>query len=71
MAKEKLIKNIKITDSKEFFEKFEEIKNYLGLENDAEVVRFLVTAYHRELQKQKIKETPNTPLNLPEFVLEP
>jgi len=40
------IKNIKISDA-ETIAKFEEIKTFLGLKNDAEVIRFLINWFLR------------------------
>jgi hypothetical protein len=41
------IKNIKISDE-ETIAKFEEIKTFLGLKNDAEVLRFLINWFLRQ-----------------------
>lgn len=56
MKGQKVTKGIKLTIDKEFLSKFEAVKEYLGLENDAEVVRFLVNAYYRDVVLPKLKE---------------
>lgn len=55
MKSEKVVKGIKLTLDKESLEKFEKVKEYLGLESDAEVVRFLVNAYYRDIVVPAIK----------------
>lgn len=62
----KLVKGIKLTVEEDFLKKFEAVKEYLGLENDAEVVRFLVNAFYRDvvlpkLEKPKDKEDQEIP----------
>jgi len=55
MVKQKVTKSVKLTVDPSFIEKFEAVKQYLGLENDAEVVRFLVNAYYRDVVEPKLK----------------
>jgi len=55
MVKQKVTKSVKLTVDPSFIEKFEAVKEYLGLENDAEVVRFLVNAYYRDVVEPKLK----------------
>lgn len=52
----KIVKGIKLTIEKDFLDKFEAIKGYLGLENDAEVIRFLVNAYYRDVVLPKLSQ---------------
>ncbi len=56
MKTQKVTKGIKLTVDKEFLEKFERVKEHLGLESDAEVVRFLVNAYYRDVVLPGLKE---------------
>jgi len=66
MKKQKFVKGIKLTIEEDFLKKFEAVKEYLGLENDAEVVRYLVNAFYRDvvlpkLEKHKDKEDQEIP----------
>ncbi len=48
MAK-KVVKGIKLTMDEELLRKYEEIKKYLGVQADAEVVRILINQFYREV----------------------
>ena len=67
MKSQKVTKSVKLVVDENFLEKFEKVKEYLGLESDAEVVRFLVNAFYRDvvLPKKKIfKESGDNPANI-------
>lgn len=53
---QKVTKSVKLMVDEKFLEKFEKVKEYLGLESDAEVVRFLVNAYYRDVVLPRLKE---------------
>ena len=44
---------MRVTDS-ETIKKFEDIKRFLGLRNDAEVLRLLVNAFWRKIRYKKV-----------------
>jgi len=50
----KVVKGIKISDEATI-KKFQAIKEYLGLENDSEVVRFLVNDFLRRRKVLEVK----------------
>jgi hypothetical protein len=41
-----------ISLEQEIFEKLDHIRNYHGIRNLTEVIRFLITKEHREIEKQ-------------------
>jgi hypothetical protein len=50
--KRKHIKGIRLTLDEDMLRKFEMVKAYLGLGSDAEVVRYLVNAFYRDVVEQ-------------------
>lgn len=46
------VKGFRVT-GKDFVNKFNEIKEYLGLESDAEVIRFLVNYFWKKFVKER------------------
>ncbi len=51
---EKKVLSLRIIMDDEFEEKFNKIKSELGLNSNAEVVRFLVNRFYKELMKKGI-----------------
>ena len=47
------MKSIKLSD-RETIEKFESVKDYLGLKNDAEVLRFLINRFLKRMDKEGV-----------------
>ena len=45
-------KEFHISLEMDFFEKLEVIKEYHGIKNVTEIIRFLITKEHREIKKQ-------------------
>ena len=50
-SEEKNQKELRVLLEEELFEKLDKIKIYHGLKNNAEIIRFLITKEHREVQK--------------------
>ena len=51
---QKTIKSFRVAMDEELLKKYEEVKKFLGLEADAEVIRFLINQFHRTyIQKKK------------------
>jgi len=56
MAKKKediVVKSFKVTMDKEMYEKYEFIKEYLGIRADAEVIRVLINKFYNDISKGK------------------
>jgi len=49
-------KNLRTSLDKEMMEKFEDVKIFLGLSRDAEVVRFLINEYFKKIHHRKNDE---------------
>jgi len=45
-------KELRVILESEIFEKLEDIKAFHGLKNFAEIIRFLITKEHREMQNK-------------------
>jgi len=46
-------KELHVPIESEIFHKLEDIKDYHGIKNNTEIIRFLITKEHREIQKTK------------------
>lgn len=51
-------KGIKISVDDDFWEKFQRIKQELGLTSDSEVVRFVITQYYKQHFEQPERKNP-------------
>jgi len=49
VEKKKIVKGIKMLVNEDFLQKFKETKEFLGLESDSEVIRYLVNFFYREV----------------------
>ena len=52
----KIVKGIKITD-KRTIQRLQKVKDYLGLENDSEVLRYLVNFFLRRIENKENERT--------------
>ena len=52
---DKIVKGIKLTMDKELLQKYETIKEYLGVKADAEVVRILINQFYRDVVEPQLK----------------
>lgn len=50
-SEEKIQKELRVLMEEDLFEKLESIKNFHGLKNNAEIIRFLITKEYRTIQK--------------------
>ncbi|ADB57892.1 hypothetical protein [Archaeoglobus profundus] len=52
-----VVKSFKVTMDKEMYEKYEFIKEYLGIRADAEVIRVLINKFYKDIIKnEKVEE---------------
>ena len=56
MAKKKIVKGIKLTMDEDLQRKYELIKEYLGVQADAEVVRILINQFYRDIVEPNLKK---------------
>ena len=45
-------KDLRISLTQTFFEKLDEIKEFYGIKNNTEIIRYLITIKHREIQEK-------------------
>lgn len=45
-------KELRVILDREFFDKLDDIKDFHGLKNLSEIVRFLITKEHREINRE-------------------
>lgn len=46
-------KELRISMGDDFFEKLEVIKDFYGIRNNTEIIRFMITDKYREIKKEK------------------
>ena len=51
-SEEKNQKELRVILEEELYDKLEQIKDFHGLRNNAEIIRFLITKEHRDIQKK-------------------
>ena len=56
MAKKKIVKGIKLTMDEDLQKKYGLIKEYLGVQADAEVVRILINQFYRDIVEPNLKK---------------
>ncbi|MHA1149977.1 MAG: hypothetical protein ACTSR8_17200 [Promethearchaeota archaeon] len=56
-SQEKFSKELRVLIEKELFAKLESIKNFHGLKNNAEIIRFLITKEYRVIQRSNNKSS--------------
>ena len=45
-------KDLRISLTQTFFEKLDEVKEFYGIKNNTEIIRYLITIKHREIQEK-------------------
>lgn len=48
-------KDLRISLTRPFFEKLNEIKEFYGIKNNTEIIRYLITIAHREIREHSVK----------------
>ena len=56
MSNEKSEKELRVVLELEAFDKLERIKNFHGIKNMTELIRFLITKEERKISKEKLSE---------------
>ncbi len=56
MSDEKSEKELRVVLELEVFDKLEKIKNFHGIKNMTELIRFLITKEERKINKEKLSE---------------